>query len=355
MPGDVSMDVNLADLGWNDDWQRSFAAAARPGSQPGRVVIEQRHFYRVVTTAGEILAQIPGRMLKLGRDHPNLPTVGDWVVIRSGTPGSPSLIESVLPRRTRIARKTPGRAVTEQVLATNVDVAFIVQAVDRTFNLRRIERFLLLVRDGGVLPVVLLNKADVVDSVQAMARFQADVESIAGGAPVIPCSARTGRSLGQIRCHIRPDTTCVFLGVSGAGKSSLINRLHGESVQGTIEVRSDDDKGRHATTSRELFLLPKGGLVIDTPGVRELHPWEVGAAMDEVFDDIVALGTGCRFRDCSHRNEPGCAVQAAVDSGALPRPRLESFLKLSGERETMSRQRRRGAPNANARPRPADS
>lgn len=341
-PPSESPEVSLADLGWDPAWQSTFETLADPLALPARIAVEEKHFYRAVATHGEQLAQIRGRMLKSGGDHPDLPTVGDWVALRSPSSGGPAVIAAVLPRRTSITRKKAGRTFTEQVLVANVDVALIVQAMDRTFNPRRIERFITLARDGRVRPVIVLNKADLLDDDDAPAPYLEHTRSIAGDCEVLVTSARTGRGLRTLRDHIPAGSTAVLLGVSGAGKSSLINRIYGERIQDTVQVRDDDDKGRHTTTWREMILLRGGGLVIDTPGIRELHLWETGTlgSIESVFPEIIALAASCRFRDCQHQREPGCAVIAASASGSLPPKRYEAYLKLRAEQNTLDRMRR---------------
>jgi len=236
-----------------------------------------------------------------------------------------------------LARKLAGREVAEQVLAANLDTAMVVQSLDATFNLRRLERFLVMAHEGGARPVVVLNKADLGEQVAERAR--AAVRS-AGAVPVIVASARTGQGLEELRAWVRPGETVALVGTSGVGKSSLINRLYGEDIQATLEVRARDAKGRHTTTWRELIVLPSGGLVIDTPGMREFHMWVADEGLEETFPDIAELAAGCRFRDCRHASEAPCAVKDAVASGKLDRGRYESYLKLQRELAYLSEERR---------------
>ncbi len=330
--------MDLKELGWDEDWDASFASLRTPAVVPARVVNEEKHYFTVVAADGPFLAQISGRLLHRRNCLAELPKVGDWVVCTPPTDSKAGAICSVLPRRTQLSRKVTGRESTGQVLAANIDLSFLVQALDETLSLRRLERFLVMAHEGGSRPVVVLNKADLCPEIDARL---AEVAAAVGETPVIAVSARTGRALPRLRELILPGATVVFLGTSGVGKSSLINRLYGERIQPTIPVRATDSKGRHATTARELILLPGGGLVIDTPGVREFHLWVADGGLDEAFPDIFGLSSGCRFRDCAHRTETGCAVQAAVVAGTLAPDRHRSFLKLQAELTEVNAGRKR--------------
>jgi ribosome biogenesis GTPase / thiamine phosphate phosphatase len=317
---------NLERLGWNDELARQFEADAS-GLAPGRVAVQHRGSWGVVTARGESLAEITGR-LHHDAEPGELPVVGDWVGLRDG------LIDAVLPRTSKFSRKTPWTEVSEQVLVANVDVAFLVMGLDkRDYNVRRLERYLTTAWEGGAEPVIVLNKADLATDLEAQV---AETESIAFGVPVHAVSAETGEGVEELRRHLAGNRTAALLGSSGVGKSSLINRLLGEERFRIAGVRSDG-RGRHTTTHRELVAVPGGGVIIDTPGLRELQLWETDEGLDQAFVDVADLILQCRFADCEHRTEPGCAIKAALADGSLSAERWESYLKLQRELARLER------------------
>ena len=328
--------MRLAEFGWDDAMEKALQAfAATPNVEPARVIIEFNHLYRVATGAGEIDATASGRLKHQAESRSQLPAVGDWVVIRRRRDEPLAAIAAVLPRRSWFSRKMAGTVTDEQVVAANVDVVFIVMALDADFSLRRLERYLLLARESGASPVVLLTKPDLAADLEAQVGA---ASGVAGELPVHVLSPKRNEGLERVVAYLTPGRTGALLGSSGVGKSTIINRLVGQDVQKTQEVRAADAKGRHTTIHRELVVLPSGGLIIDTPGMRELQLWDVGDAVRETFDDIEALAVGCHFTDCRHRGEPRCAVKDSVAAGALELARLESYLRLQDELAHLARQ-----------------
>ena len=319
----------LTKLGWNAERDEQFAPYLAKGFIPARVAVEDKHFYRVWTVDAEITAQVTGKFIhETRRDHAQLPKVGDWVAIKLIPNEEKATIQAILPRSTQITRKTSGRNTAAQILATNIETVFLVTAADPTFNAARLERMLIMGHESGARPVVVLNKIDLCDDLEAKL---AEATRAAGDALVLAVCALTGRGMKKLAALIKPSDTVAFIGTSGVGKSSLINRLYGEDLMPTIEVRTQDSKGRHTTSWREMIFLPKGGVVIDTPGMREFHLWGASEGAKETFPEIEALASGCHFRDCTHTKEKGCAVQTALANGTLPRDRHESFVKLQRE------------------------
>jgi ribosome biogenesis GTPase len=328
--------MRLAELGWDAEMTKAFEPfAATPHVEPARVIIEFNHIYRVWAQDGELEATASGRLKHRAASRSELPAVGDWVAIRRRRGARQAAIIAVLPRRSWFSRKMAGAVTDEQVVAANVDVVFIVMALDADFSLRRLERYLLLARESGAAPVILLTKPDLATDAGAQA---AEVRSVAGELPVHIVSPKRNEGLDQVAGYLTPGRTGTLLGSSGVGKSTIINRLVGQDVQKTREVRASDAKGRHTTIHRELVVLPNGGLIIDTPGMRELQLWDVGEAVRDTFEEVEALAAGCHFTDCRHRDEPRCAVKAAVADGGLDPARLESYLRLQDELAFLARQ-----------------
>jgi len=321
--------MHLSALGWNDVLAQAFQPHLDQQLQPARVVQAHRQAYVLHLGPATAPGICTGRLLHAAATRADLPVVGDWVAVRP-RPGEPRAdIHAVLPRRTRLSRRAAGPTDEEQVLAANLDAVFLLTALDANFNLRRIERYLTLAREGGVQPVVVLNKADLhPDPAAALA----DTAAIAGDAPVVTLSAAQGTGLDQLDAWLRPAATLALLGSSGVGKSTLINRLLGTARQATAPLSDAMARGRHTTTHRELFVTPGGALVIDTPGMRELQLWDPpAAAMADTFADVATLAAACRFHDCRHAGEPGCAVQAALADGRLDPGRWTSYRKLRRE------------------------
>jgi ribosome biogenesis GTPase len=282
------------------------------------------------------MAQAAGRIKYHATGRNELPSVGDWVALRLDTRQEAGTIRAILPRRTWFSRKAAGRETEEQVIAANVDAVLIVFGLDSPVKPRAIERYLTLARRSRVRPVIVLNKADLAEDVAADV---AEVVAVAGESPVHVVSAVTGQGLDGVAAHLGPGVTMAVLGPSGAGKSSLVNRLIGTETLATGEVRDWDARGRHTSVHRQMLVVPGGGVIIDTPGMRELQLWDADEAVDDTFDEIAALAPGCRFRDCRHDVEPGCAVKAAVESGGVEADRYESYLKLRREQEATEKLR----------------
>jgi len=318
--------------GWNEDWARCFTNHAEAGSLPGRVSVEHRGLYHYHGPHGEGVASVSGRLRHLATGRADFPAVGDWVALRvSADPGAdtgPAVIEAVLERTNKLSRKSAGESGEEQLLAANLDVLFLVSSLNLDLNLSRLERFLAAAALPGCQPVLLLTKSDLCDSPAAAAL---DLRARLGDVPVHAVSALTGDGLGALAPYLSGGRTAAMLGSSGVGKSTLLNRLLGLDRQEVNPVRADDDRGRHTTTRRELVALPTGGLLIDSPGIRELQLWAEGADVDAAFDDVARLAEGCPFTDCSHVHEPNCAVLRALAEGRLDQARYDNFQKLRRE------------------------
>jgi ribosome biogenesis GTPase len=324
--------VSLLALGWNEFFSAQITSGDR-SLAPGRVAADHGGRVEVWHEGGGSLAAVPARLRKPGA----APVTGDFVLLAPGRP-DPS-VARVLARRTRLSRRAAGRETAEQVLAANVDLAFVVQGLDGDANPRRLERYLAAVHAGGIRPVVLLTKVDLVPD---PAPWVESASAAAPGVEVLPLSARTGEGLDAVRARLAPGVTAVLAGSSGVGKSTLVNALLGEDVQATAAVRASDRRGKHVTAERRLFLLPGGGALIDGPGLRELALWN-DDGLEAAFRDVAALAGRCRFRDCRHEGEPGCAVLAAVEAGRLDPGRLEGLRKLLREAEVQSMRRDAGA------------
>jgi ribosome biogenesis GTPase len=327
--------LSLGDLGWDEHFAQAFVKASQEGDFAGRVLTFNRHLYFALTEQGQVTALLPGSLRRNAETPEELPAVGDWVVLRPTVTGDAAVIRSVLPRKSRFLRRAAGQVTVQQVVATNVDMVFVVVGLTGDYNLRRIERYLTMVWESGAQPAVLLNKADQVED--AAARV-AEVEAVAPGVPVHAISARTGQGLEALAPYLVAGRTVALVGSSGAGKSTLANRLLGAEVQSVTEVRAFDAKGRHTTTQRQMFILPAGGLLIDNPGIRELQLWHADEALSGVFPDVEELAAQCRFADCAHANEPGCRVRAAVEEGTLDPDRLESYRKQVRELDYLARE-----------------
>ncbi len=320
--------LNLEDFGWNSFFENHHTRHQNDTIIPARVSFQGRGMYRLLSEDGEVWAEISGALRYAGQSSGDLPACGDWVLADRPENSDRTIIRHLLPRLTAFSRKQAGTGMDQQVIAANVDTVCLVSGLDSDFNPRRIERYLVIAGESGASPVIVLNKADVCLDVHASIR---KVRSLAPGIPVLAVSATAGFGIDDILNYLGPGQTVAFLGSSGVGKSSIVNQLLGRSDQRIQETDAHTGRGVHTTSARQLFLLPSGGLIMDTPGMRELQVLSVDSGIDTAFEDITSLAEGCRFRDCRHENEPGCQVQAAILQGNLEAHRLANYFKIRKE------------------------
>ena len=327
----MNTDNGLTPYGWSPALQAEFQIQADrhpdQGLLPGRVVVQQRGLVRLITPLGELSAGLAGRLVHEAAPG-ELPVAGDWVAASPRPGEDTATIHHVLPRSSAFVRRASGPGGGLQVVAANVDIVLIVASLNADLSLRRIERYLATAWESGAAPIVVLTKADACDDV---GDARAEVEAVAIGAPVHAVSAQTGEGLDGLVACLGVGKTAVLLGSSGVGKSTLVNALAGQALMATQAIIEEGARGRHTTTHRELVLLPSGGLVLDTPGMRELGLWDADAGLSATFADIEALAGDCRFHDCAHQSEPGCAIRASLERGELDPGRWRSFQKLQRE------------------------
>ncbi|MCR8629753.1 ribosome small subunit-dependent GTPase A [Paenibacillus radicis (ex Xue et al. 2023)] len=324
-------------------FQPFFANQDKEGCAIGRVALEHKHLYRIYAEDGEWLGELSGKTRYEAVRREDYPAVGDWVRMTKLHGEQKAIIHGILERKSKFSRKAAGSTTEEQIVATNVDRVFLVMALNRDFNVRRLERYLLLGYESGAAPEIVLTKKDLCDDLETRLR---EVESIAFGVPIYSVNSLADDGIEEIAASLRPGETIALLGSSGAGKSTLLNSLYGGQRQKTGGVRDGDDRGKHTTTHRELVVLPSGALIIDTPGMRELQLWEGSESIGAAFHDVEELAAGCRYSDCRHEQEPGCMIRSALADGTLSQERISSYYKLQKELAYNERKINAGAARA---------
>jgi ribosome biogenesis GTPase len=325
----------LSAYGWNELFELAFQPYSTSGFQAGRVVLEYNHLYRIYTEQGELLADVAGKLRHEAASRADLPVVGDWVVVQARSLEAKATIHAVLPRQSKFVRKVAGSRTEEQIVGANIDTVFLVTSLNQDFNLRRLERYLIVALESGAKPVIVMSKADLCGEVEEKL---SEIQTMAKNVPVHAISVIEQNGPDELKPYFRHGLTVALLGSSGVGKSTLINHLIGRDLQKVKEVREHDGRGQHTTTHRELILLPQGGLVLDTPGMRELQLWDGEESLHQAFDDIEALTRSCYFSDCQHRDEPRCAVREALAEGVIDAARYQSYEKLQKELKHVARQ-----------------
>lgn len=334
--------ITLNDYGWNKTHEANWDEMNDNNKRcvPGRVTLEHKKMYRIITAEGEWLSVCSGAMQYEATERRDFPAVGDWVAVEKMPGEERGIIHSILPRTSLFSRKVAGMTIAEQIIAVNIDIVFLVMSMNNDFNARRLERYLVAAYDSGATPVVVLTKKDVCDNPTF---YIEEAQNIALGAEIFAVSNVTGEGINELTSLLKNDKTAALLGSSGVGKSSLMNAICGSEIMAVQDIREDDAKGRHTTTHRELIKIPTGGILIDTPGMREFQLWDNTESLDSGFQDIHDLANTCKFNDCQHSNEPGCAIQDALSRGELAEDRYSSYLKLQKELAFLDRKMDRAA------------
>jgi ribosome biogenesis GTPase len=324
----------MNNLGWDEFFANHFQSYAADGYAAGRVALEYKHFYRIYSEWGEVLGEIAGRLRHEALDREDLPVVGDWVVIRRSPESDKVTIHAVLPRKSKFTRKVAGFRTEKQIIGSNIDTVFLVTSLNQDFNPRRVERYLIVAWESGARPIIVLSKSDLCDEVEERTR---EIKAVVGDVPIHAVSVVKREGLDELARYLKAGQTVAFLGSSGVGKSTLVNYLLGREHLRVQEIRKHDGRGVHTTTRRELIVLPQGGLVLDTPGMRELQLWDGEGGLAIAFADIETVATQCYFSDCRHQDEPRCAIREALAEGAIDAARYESYEKLKKELTYLAR------------------